>query len=113
MQPVRAATGDATECHTPTEVRLTYEAHIPGLMTSVYRGADAAAFIEALSAEWGPPPPELGLERTVAVGTYIAGGHVQITFYEDVAGMECWFFDIPADTHSLDSVFKALGRIGA
>jgi hypothetical protein len=101
-------------CHTPTEVRLTYEAHIPGLTTSVYRGADAAAFIRALIAEIGPPPPQVMIpERTVAVGTYIADTHVVLAFYENVAGMECWFFNFSDDTSNLQSVFKAMGRIGA
>lgn len=115
--PLTARAADAPNqgaCHTPTETRLFYEAHIPGLITSVYRGADAAAFIRALIAEIGPPAPQLGIERrTVAVATYIADTHVILTFFENVAGMECWFFDFSDDTSKLQSVFKAMGRIGA
>lgn len=118
--PLTAKAADAPTqgaCHTPTEVRLTYEAHIPGLTTSVYRGDLAAIFLRMMIAAVGPPPEAVKIpERTVAVGTYIAGGHAEIVFFEEIAGMECRFFGTGGDSIDLETVFKALGatgRIGA
>lgn len=115
---VRAATApNQGACHTPTEVRLTYEAHIPGLTTSVYRGADAAAFLKALSEDIGPPPDDLRLvQRTVAIGAYTSGAFIEIDFYENIAGMECGFTGLSGDSRDLGTVMelvKAMAGTGA